>query len=133
MTNEKGLRQEHHGRTPEGAFLLPWVQDRHLALILAGGKLRQGNAEAQGMVFSRLSFPPSLPWAGFQTPSSAGVVEAHKGDQRLERLRALLVGLQVDVHVAALAEDARYAGNQLLPVRTSGFAVSARSLAFTAL
>ena len=43
-------------------------------------------------------------------------IETHERDQWLDARCTLLVCLQVDIHLVALTEHARYAGNQLLSV-----------------
>src|SRR5579864_3038863 len=45
------------------------------------------------------------------------LVEAYERDQRLYACHSLLISLQVDEQVAALAEHSSHAWNQLLPVQ----------------
>ena len=94
---------------PAGSSTVTWQ------LYSPGGSLPSERLKLQGHGL-QLVVQPSVTASGGVSKPCVAAVESHKGDQRLGGGRSRLVGLQVDVHVAALAEHARHAGNQLLPV-----------------
>ena len=99
---------------PVGLSTVTWQS------YLPGGSCRSARLNSSGAVFSR-SLAPLFTTMGWV--SKAFFCPAYRltnATSGWKRFRALLVGLQVDVHVAALAEDSRHAGNQLLAVADQG-------------
>jgi len=89
-------------------------------LYLPGDNLPSARLNFRGTALDFGSSPSVTAAAPFRTPCLAAV-EAHERHQRLHGGGAALVGLQVDIHVAALAEDARHAGITCIPSWISGF------------
>src|SRR6266404_2119098 len=110
------LRHEHDWGPPKCCFLSSRVQYGYLKSVVAWRKLVESNGEVdrhrlQAVIQSIFN----LQRLCFQCFRLC-VVETHKGDDRLNAWGTLLVGLQVNIHVSALAEDASHAGNQFLTI-----------------
>src|ERR1039457_219612 len=109
------LWHKHDGSLPERGFLPTGIEDCHLAVILAGLKFVEGKAESKRRGFQLVIHGLRDRERRRLECLHLASIEGHERDQGLGGGGPPPIGLQKDEHIAAPAEDPRYAGTQFHP------------------
>src|SRR5664280_364584 len=121
--NRMALRHQQDRCLPECSLLSRWIEYGHLAVVLARRKLAQIDREVERRSLQLQTRTRRHLYRLRLVHLRLSLVKADKANQWLSGRRRWLIGLQVHIQAAPLAEHPSHAADQLLAVlyqRVSG-------------